>query len=267
MPSREGLLERGGIRPSVAAELRIALEAALARAEAAAATRGDGVAVLDAGCGRRSALVRFRPRIIRFVGVDIHEPAPGTLPHLDEFATVDVCRDGQAFAPATFDIALSSFTVEHFADPAAAFANLRCWLRPGGTLVLTTVNRRHPFVAAYLEVPGALRHPLQRVVKASRADAHPLVGACNDERAIRAALARAGFEGVTVQALGHLARAWGRTWATFALGFAGDLLVRGRPGRRSTLLVTARVPSRSLDAVAAGEPGERGARGAGQAGA
>ena len=36
---------------------------------------------------------------------------------------------------------------------AAALGNLYRWLRPGGTLVITTVNRRHPFVAAYLGIP------------------------------------------------------------------------------------------------------------------
>ncbi len=251
---REALLRRLGIVPPVAELVRAALDEAIARAEAtdrghatdpgATTDRaGGGVAVLDAGCGRNSALARYRPRIGRFVGVDIHAPAPGALPYLDEFATVDLCAGPEAFAPATFDVALSSFTVEHFADPAAAFANLRRWLRPGGTLVLTTVNRRHPFVAVYLGIPDRLRHRLQAVVKASAADAHPLVGACNDPAALRAVLAAVGYEDVRVETVGHLARAWGRRLPTFALGVVGDLLARSIPGRRSTLVVRARVPA------------------------
>ncbi len=256
---REALLRRLGILPPVADLVRAALDDAIGRAEAAhrtaaadpggrveAGATGDtapAIAVLDAGCGRNSALARYRPRIGRFVGVDIHEPAPGALPYLDEFATVDLCASPEAFAPATFDVALSSFTVEHFADPGAAFANVRGWLRPGGTLVLTTVNRRHPFVAAYLWIPDGLRLRIQPVVKASAADAHPLVGACNDPASLRAALAAAGYEDVQVETVGHLARAWGRRLPTFALGVVGDLLARGIPGRRSTLVVRARVPA------------------------
>jgi hypothetical protein len=40
--------------------------------------------------------------------------------------------------------------------------------------------------------------------------------------------------------VGHLARAWGRHWPTFLLGLTGDLLTRGLPSRRSTIVVVAR---------------------------
>ncbi len=242
---REATLRRLGIVPSVADLLRVALDDALGRAEAARGAEGaarPAVVVLDAGCGRNSALARHRARIGRFVGVDIHAPAPGALPYLDEFATVDLCATSNAFPPATFDVVLSSFTVEHFADPDAAFVNLVRWLRPGGSLVLTTVNRHHPFVAAYLRMPDALRRRVQPFVKASAADAHPLVGACNDPAALREALARAGYEAIRVETVGHLSRAWGRRLPAFALGLVGDLLTRGVPSRRSTLVVSARAP-------------------------
>jgi len=52
-------------------------------------------------------------------------------------------RSPDRLPDASFDVVLSSFTLEHFADPLAALVNLRYWLRPGGTLVATTVNRRH----------------------------------------------------------------------------------------------------------------------------
>ncbi|HSW43809.1 MAG TPA: class I SAM-dependent methyltransferase [Patescibacteria group bacterium] len=240
---REAMLRRFGLVPSAAELIRAALDDAIAAAEAGRAAGGavsPAVVVLDAGCGRASALARHRARIGRFVGVDIHAPAPAALPHLDEFATVDLCANGDAFPPATFDVVLSSFTVEHFADPPAAFANFARWLRPGGSLVLVTVNRRHPFVAAYLSMPDRLRRRVQPVVKATAADAHPLVGACNRPAALREALARAGFDDVRVETVGHLARAWGRRLPTFALGLIGDLLARGTPSRRSTLVVTAR---------------------------
>ncbi len=242
---REATLRRFGILPSAGDLVRAALDDALLRAEAtrgAEAAAPPAVVVLDAGCGRRSALARHRARIGRFVGVDIHAPTPGALPYLDEFATVDLCATPDAFPPATFDVVLSSFTVEHFVDPEAAFANLARWLRPGGSLVLLTVNRRHPFVAAYLTMPDRLRRRVQPIVKATAADAHPLVGACNHPAALREALVAAGFTAIRVETVGHLARAWGRRLPTFVLGLAGDLLTRGVPSRRSTLVVTARIP-------------------------
>jgi SAM-dependent methyltransferase len=236
---RFALLPRLGIGPAVGSLVHEALDRGIAAAEA----RSDGsVSALDAGCGRVSALRTFRPRIARLVGADIHQPGTPLL-HLDEFAIVDLCADGAAFPDGTFDVVLSSFTLEHFADPPAALANVCRWLRPGGTLVATTVNRRHPFVATYLGLPDGLRHAIQPLVKASAADAHPLVGACNDPAAVREALAAAGFIDIRLITVGHLARAWGRHWPTFLVGLVGDLLTRNAPSRRSTILAVARVQS------------------------
>lgn len=238
---RIALLARLGIEPSVASLVHEALDRAVRTAE----VQSPGtVAALDAGCGRVSALRAFRPRIARLVGADVHQPS-APLPHLDEFAIVDLCRSPDGFPAASFDVVLSSFTLEHFADPGAAMANLRRWMRPDGTLVITTVNRRHPFVAAYLGLPDGPRRRLQPLVKATASDAHPLVGACNDPASIHAALAAAGFRDVRLTTVGHLARAWGRRRPTFALGLIGDLLTRAMPSRRSTIVAVARVPHAS----------------------
>jgi hypothetical protein len=106
--------------------------------------------------------------------------------------------------------------------------------------VITTVNRRHPFVAAYLGVPDGARRRLQPLIKETAADAHPLVGRCNDPEAVTATLADAGFEKIELETVGNLARAWGRRLPTFALGLAGDLIAQGSPSRRSTILAVAR---------------------------
>lgn len=243
---REPLLRRLGVAPPVGDLIREAIDEAIERAEADRDRAGrprPAVSALDAGCGRHSALARYRSRIATLVGVDVHEPAPGAMPYLDAFVASDVCVEPDAFAPASFDLILSSFTAEHLADPAAALRNFATWLRPGGTLVLTTVNRRHPFVAAYLGLPDPARRRLQPLVKASAADAHPLVGTCNDPGTIRSTLAAAGFLDARTTTVGHLARAWSRWPATFALGLVGDLLTRDLPSRRSTIVVTARTPT------------------------
>jgi len=232
---RHELLPRLGVEPTIGGRLRIVLGDAIRRAERS--TPG-GVRVLDAGCGRKSPLVRFRPRIAELTAVDIHQPEL-PLAWVDEFAVVDLCR--RAWAPRQpFDVILSNFTLEHFVEPDIALSNFRQWLRPDGTLVVTTVNRRHPFVDAYLRLPDRARRRLQPVLKASHEDAHPLVGACNEPRAVRAALLAAGFQDVRIETVPNLARAWGRHRVTFALGLIGDLLTRSMPARRSTILALAR---------------------------
>ncbi|MFN8621054.1 MAG: class I SAM-dependent methyltransferase [Chloroflexota bacterium] len=198
-----------------------------------------GAAALDAGCGRLSLLRPFRPRLARFVGVDIHAPAK-PLNWLDEFAVADLCTDADAFPDGTFDVALSNFTVEHFADPVSAFRTIQGWLKPGGWLVITTVNRRHPFVDLYLSIPAELRDRVQPVVKKSQADAHPLVGACNTPALIRAGLVEAGYTDIEIRTTSHLSRAWGQTVPTWGLGLIGDLAAHSMPARRSTIVARAR---------------------------
>lgn len=233
---RYELLDRVGLQPMLRPRVRAILDAEITRAEAR--SRGS-LEVLDAGCGHTSPLAPFRRRIDRLVGVDLHAPAQ-PIPYLDEFAVVDLCSPTASLGDGRFDLILSNFTLEHFTDPPVALSNLHRWLRPDGTLVVTTVNRRNPFVAAYLALPPRLRNRLQPYVKASAADAHPLVGRCNAVPAIRRELRAVGFEWIEVETVPHLARAWAHRLPAFALGTIGDLMTRSMPGRRSTIIVTAR---------------------------
>ena len=132
--------------------------------------------------------------------------------------------------------------MEHFADPPAALRTIGGWLRPGGSLVLSTVNRGHPFVNAYLSLPRAIVRPLQRQVKAMAADVHPLVGACNTPALLRAALEEAGYIDIELVTVDHLTRAWGRRFPAYLAGLLGDLAAHPFPGRRSTIVARARRP-------------------------
>lgn len=241
---RLAVLPRLGVRPAAGEVVGMLLDQALDEAAARAARDGRPVAVLDAACGRVSALRPFRARIGHLTGADVATPPAGAVAHLDDFVQADLCAEPGTFAPASFDVILLSFAVEHLADPPAAFANLALWARPDATLVVTTVNRRHPFVAAYLGLPASLRDRLQATVKAGPADVHRLVGvqACTTRRGLAAELRRAGWTDVRIGTVGHLARAWSRTWPTFAIGIAGDVVTAGMPARRSTLIAVARRP-------------------------
>jgi SAM-dependent methyltransferase len=240
--TRFDILPALGVRPSAGEVVGGILDRALADATRRAGAEDREVAVLDAACGRVSALRPFRRRIGRLVGVDVQAPAAASIAHLDEYVIADLCTDAAAFDPATFDVVLASFALEHVDDPTAALRNLATWTRPGGTLAVTTPNRRHPFVAAYLDMPADLRARLQPVVKETVVDAHPLIGACNEPRTLARALRAAGWTEVRVATVGHLARAWGRTWPTYIAGLVGDLATRGMPARRSTIVAVATRP-------------------------
>lgn len=197
---------------------------------------------LDAGCGSHSLLASFGPRIAYLAGVDVRPPPDGHA-WLDEFRLADLCRDVEAFSAGEFDVVLCAFALEHLPDPHSALLTMHDWLRPGGWLILSTVNRRHPFVSAYMSLPNPLGRPLQRLLKRNPADAHPLVGACNTPADLRAALVSAGFEQITMRTTDHLARAWRRFPPARLLGALGDRATRALSGRRSTIIVRAQHPS------------------------
>src|SRR5664279_2096886 len=123
------LVPRLGIAPSTAEVLNGFIDAAL---PSSAAT------VLDAGCGRLSALAAFRPRIKWLVGVDIHAPNPA-LAWLAEFPVADLCADAGAFPVAGFDD-IEVRTTGHLA---------RAWQRRIPTFVLGLLGdlAAQPFAA------------------------------------------------------------------------------------------------------------------------
>ena len=104
---------------------------------------GESAAVLDVGCGGGAVTLAAAGRCAaerRCFGVDISGPlvaaAKARAIHAG-LANVDfVQSDAQEhpFAPASFDAIASRFGVMFFADPVAAFRNLRRAARPGAKL-------------------------------------------------------------------------------------------------------------------------------------
>jgi ubiquinone/menaquinone biosynthesis C-methylase UbiE len=103
-----------------------------------------GERVIDVGCGCGATVLELARRVGpdgRVLGVDVSEPmaarareriADAGLGNA-EVKVSDASTFG--FAPGQADLLFSRFGVMFFADPAAAFANLRGGLRPGGRLL------------------------------------------------------------------------------------------------------------------------------------
>jgi SAM-dependent methyltransferase len=132
------------IRVGAWAEVRELLElqlAPLGRRGLAALAPRPGECILDIGCGGGETaldLVRAVALDGTVVGIDV---SPAVLAFAQRAA--EGCQrlrfvqaDAQVypFAPASFDAAFSRFGVMFFADPVAAFINIRRGLRPAGRL-------------------------------------------------------------------------------------------------------------------------------------
>ncbi len=122
------------------------LMAQVTEAALAAAAPIPGESVLDVGCGAGTTTLRMADAVGpsgQVLGVDISEQqlalarqriADAGATHvrlvLDDAATYD-------FAPASIDLCFTRFGVMFFADPVAAFRNIRRAMKPGGRLLLT----------------------------------------------------------------------------------------------------------------------------------
>jgi len=171
---------------------------ALERAGVAAGER-----VLDVGCGcggTTLAIARAVGERGAVVAVDVSAPmlarareraaAAGVAGRIDWR-----CEDAQTarFPEAAFDCLYSRFGVMFFADPPAAFANLRRALRPGGRLAFVCWQARErnpwmmvPALAAMQHVPFPPPPPPEA----------PGPFAFADPERVRGILAAAGFAGI-----------------------------------------------------------------------
>ena len=185
--------------------IREALERSLApygeaAIDALAPVPGDSA--LDVGCGFGSTTRELARRIGpsgRVSGIDLSEPfiaaarseAPSNVRYL--------CADAQTHTfESSFDLCFSRFGVMFFEDPAAAFANLRRALRPGGRFAV--VAWASPEQNAWVEVPlRVLRAHLPTPPAAALAGPGPFSLA--DPVAFERLLAEAGFAQSRVQVL------------------------------------------------------------------
>jgi SAM-dependent methyltransferase len=137
-------LTQDDIRVGAWAEVREPLERQLAplgrRALAALAPR-PGESVLDIGCGGGTTAVELAQAIApdgTVVGVDLSAAvlafAKRAAKGCARVRFVQADAQSFSFEPASFDAAFSRFGVMFFADPVAAFINIRRSLRPTGRL-------------------------------------------------------------------------------------------------------------------------------------
>jgi SAM-dependent methyltransferase len=159
--------------------------------------------VLDIGCGCGQSTLALAERSGesgRVLGIDISEPmlavAKRRLAAAGAKAEV-LHADAQthAFESQSFDAAFSRFGVMFFADPAAAFINIKRALKPGGRLVFVCWRafQENPWMglpmaaAAPFLPPAAPPDPLA-----------PGPFAFADAERVRGALSKAGFADITV---------------------------------------------------------------------
>ncbi|KYF89754.1 SAM-dependent methyltransferase [Sorangium cellulosum] len=136
---------------------------------------GEGGRVLDVGCGAGATALAMARRLGpagRCLGVDISGPlvaaarARAAAEGLSSAAFVQADAQTHRFEPGEFDAVISRFGVMFFADPAAAFANLRraarrdarlsfvAWRSPAENPFMTEAARAAAPLLPNLPTPG-----------------------------------------------------------------------------------------------------------------
>jgi len=164
-----------------------------------------GESVLEIGCGTGALTLPLAEAVGehgRVVAVDISEPMLGAARQkVGERGLRNVTLlsgDAQVFAfePGAFDLATSRMGVMFFADPAAAFRNIKGGLKPGGRLVFACwaplAENRHWLISSDV----ALRH-LEPPEPPPAHELGPL--AFGDPDYIRGVLTTAGFAEIAVE--------------------------------------------------------------------
>lgn len=172
-----------------------------ARAIAALAPK-PGERVLDVGCGAGASSLEIAKAVGpegAVLGVDISEPlldlARTRAQGLSNLAFGQADAQAHPFEPATFDGAFSRFGVMFFADPPAAFANIRRALKPGGRLAFVCWRepRLNPAMTLAMQAAQEFVEPPPPPEKGA-----PGPFAFADPERVRAILAGSGFEDVEI---------------------------------------------------------------------
>ena len=160
------------------AEMQEALDrqlAPLGRAAMAALAPTPGERLLDIGCGAGQTTLELAAAVApggEVLGLDISRPlleVARARPAVPGVRFLEGDAQTHAFEPAGFDGAFSRFGVMFFADPPAAFANIRRALKPGGRAAIQgiTINPtifdqyrgKRDFIQKYIFPGGMLPAP------------------------------------------------------------------------------------------------------------
>lgn len=170
-----------------------------------AAFPGPGGRVLDIGCGYGSTTLAMARNVGpdgRCVGVDISAPMLDLARRRAAGLTNVEFREADAqtadLGREAFDAVMSRFGVMFFANPDAAFANIRRAARPGGRLAF--VAWRSPLENAFFAAPALAAAALMPTVPAPDPEA-PGQFAFADAGKVRGILERSGWADIVVDAL------------------------------------------------------------------
>ncbi|MFI5014260.1 MAG: class I SAM-dependent methyltransferase [Hyphomicrobiales bacterium] len=169
-----------------------------------------GEKILDVGCGTGQTTLELAGRVGRngaVLGVDVSRPMLALARERARAAAVGHARfeqgDAQThkFAPGSFDLVFSRFGIMFFADPVAAFGNLRSALRGQGRMVFVCWRPAQDNEWMTVPMAAAFRHIPRPPASAPGA---PGEFAFADRDRVHGILSGAGFGDILIEPLDEM---------------------------------------------------------------
>jgi 2-polyprenyl-3-methyl-5-hydroxy-6-metoxy-1,4-benzoquinol methylase len=147
---------------------------------------------LGAGCGKKGP-VNFRGNVRAVVGIDC-DSCIGDNPWIDH--SVRGLAQYLPFRSASFEMVISDWAVEHFAQPRAIASEVFRVLKPSGLFAFRTGNLRHYSYAIAAATPHWFHQLVAnraRALPPDQASPHPTYYFMNTREAVRECLGHIGF--------------------------------------------------------------------------
>lgn len=158
--------------------------------------------LLDLGCGRGGLVEQLDHPLPLLVGVDPDWQSLAA--HRLALSRVAAASERLPFAPASFDVVIASWVLEHLAQPAHTFRTVQRVLKPGGVLIFITPNGRHPLTLLNRAI-GRLGRVQDRLVTRlygrAGGDTFPTWYRANDAHTLQTAAAAAGLRLATLHTI------------------------------------------------------------------
>ncbi len=162
----------------------------------------DQTLVLDLGCGRTSLAAEQIQSAGISVGVDM---SFSDLEH-NQIVTYRVLADGEAlaFSDDSFDLIVSQWSVEHFANPRLVFGQIARVLRPGGKAVLFTTNAYNyiPVLSRFLGA-GTQRLLISRLLRRAEHESFATYYRANTVHGLRRMCEEVGLRPTEIRYVGN----------------------------------------------------------------
>lgn len=149
--------------------------------------------VLDAGCGKKGIMNKYKGSAAIIVGMDLQLSALKLNSAMDYKVVSGVYQI--PFKENSFDVIVSQWVVEHLNEPDTAFREFSRVLKKGGSLIVVTNSVYNPLMFFNAIMPEAIRDRIKKrcLPPEIEEDTFPTYYRCNTLGKMKAAMRSAGL--------------------------------------------------------------------------